>query len=273
LIFVLCIVYTIASKIGRNNEHENFHGDPHESNNPFPGHNELKTKLQRIVLEDNDGLGYDMWACIVDRDGIVKNIVFSGKDRGSQFPGSRTIACSKANAANSFSIPGHPLSTANLYFATQPGGSLFGLQDSNPVNLQAAYQGPSDRFGKRNDSWIGKKAGGTVIFGGGLALFDSKGELIGAVGVSGDTSCTDHIIAWKLRYSLGLDFVPSGVSSNTDNIVNDLTYVNGVLTSPSGWGHVACSAKATSISAALPQTHPVEKVQPPQYSPYHEDKK
>jgi uncharacterized protein GlcG (DUF336 family) len=26
--------------------------------------------------------------------------------------------------------------------------------------------------------------------------------LVGALGVSGDTSCTDHIVAWKLRKAL-----------------------------------------------------------------------
>ena len=60
------------------------------------------------------------------------------------------------------------------------------------------------------------------MFGGGLALYNSNGELVGALGVSGDTSCADHIIAWKVRDALGLDFVPAGVDAGTDNIIHDI---------------------------------------------------
>lgn len=58
------------------------------------------------------------------------------------------------------------------------------------------------------------------MFGGGLALYSPSGKLPGGLGVSGDTSCTDRIIAWKLRHSLNLDNVPAGVGeANTDNII------------------------------------------------------
>ena len=43
------------------------------------------------------------------------------------------------------------LSTANLYSAVQPGGSLFGLQESNPVNTDAAYGGNADDYGTTSD--------------------------------------------------------------------------------------------------------------------------
>jgi len=39
----------------------------------------------------------------------------------------RVISAQKANTANAFSLPQLALSTANLYSAVQPGGSLFGL--------------------------------------------------------------------------------------------------------------------------------------------------
>ena len=35
--------------------------------------------------------------------------------------------------------------------------------------------------------------------------------LVGALGLSGDSSVADHITAWKLRRALGLDHVPGGV--------------------------------------------------------------
>ena len=93
-----------------------------------------------------------MWATIVDRDGVVCAVAFSGKDRFSQWPGSRVISAQKANTANAFGLDsssnsdgsgqakGLALSTANLFSAVQPGGSLYGLQFSNPVNDDVALQ-------------------------------------------------------------------------------------------------------------------------------------
>ena len=62
------------------------------------------------------------------------------------------------------------------------------------------------------------------MLGGGLALYamDETGNshLVGAVGVSGDSSCADHHIAWKIRDIVGLDNVSGGVSATgDDNIV------------------------------------------------------
>lgn len=68
-----------------------------------------------------------MWATIVDRDGVVKTVAFSGSNRGEQWPGSRIISAQKSNTANAFSLPELALSTANLFSAVQPGGSLYGL--------------------------------------------------------------------------------------------------------------------------------------------------
>jgi hypothetical protein len=60
------------------------------------------------------------------------------------------------------------IATANLYSAVQPGGSLYGLQHSNPVDTSVAYKGPSENYGKANDPMVGKKIGGVNVFGGGL---------------------------------------------------------------------------------------------------------
>ena len=89
----------------------------------FPTFRKVQTALQEIVKE-GDGFGLEMWATIVDRDGLVKMVVKSGEDRGDQWPGSRVISAQKANTANAFSLPGLALSTANLYAATQPGTAL-----------------------------------------------------------------------------------------------------------------------------------------------------
>jgi len=222
--------------------------------NKLPTHAELRTALIEVVKEQNGGFGLNMWATMVDRDGVVKGVAFSGQTRGDQWPGSRVISAQKANTANAFSLPSLALSTANLFSAVQPGGSLYGLQHSNPVNTNVAYGGSVEDIGTEKDPMVGKRIGGVNVFGGGLPLYSQDGTLLGAVGVSGDSSCTDHNIAWKLRHSLKLDYVPAGVSpDNDDNIVHDIEDDN----SAGGWGHPVCAPEAAEIAKAFPQTHPV----------------
>lgn len=225
----------------------------------LPSHDELLTALRSVVgypvPAGNGGLNLHMWATVVDRSGIVRAVAFSGDLRGDQWPGSRAISAQKANTANAFSLDGLALSTANLFTATQPGGSLYGLQESNPVNHDAAYGGDADDYGTEDDFMLGKRIGGVNVFGGGVALYNSAGEIVGAVGVSGDTSCADHNIGWKLRDALGLDVVPGGVSATgDDNIIYDID-ANGM--SASGFGHPACADASTTIGEALPTSHPV----------------
>src|SRR5580692_3216785 len=223
----------------------------------LPSYSQLKAALVSAQAQSNGGFGHNMWGTIVNRDGVVCAVAFTGSDRGAQWPGSRVISAQKANTANAFSLPALALSTANLYTAVQPGGSLFGLQESNPVNTRVAYRGDSTEYGKSNDPMLGGKIGGVNVFGGGLALYNAKKQLIGGVGVSGDSSCADHNIAWRTRHNLVLDFVPAGVSgdaSRPDNIVYDITPAPGLElgVSASGWGHAFCTAAAKTIASTLP---------------------
>ena len=225
----------------------------------LPSHSALRDALIAAQGQPNGGFGLEMWATVVNRDGIVCAVAFTGGDRGDQWPGSRVISAQKANTANSFSLPGLALSTANLFTAVQPGGSLFGLQHSNPVNTDVAYGGSPANYGRHNDPMAGGRIGGVNVFGGGLALYNSSDRLVGAIGVSGDSSCADHNIAWRTRNTLALDYVPGGVSGDPtrpDNIVYDITPQPGQMPglSASGWGHPACTPAATAIAAALPVT-------------------
>ena len=222
-----------------------------------PSHSALRNALEAARAAANGGFNLDMWGTVVNRDGVVCAVAFTGNNRGDQWPGSRVISAQKANTANAFSLPGLALSTANLFTATQPGGSLFGLQDSNPVDTGVAYRGNPSNNGQGNDPMVGGRIGGVNVFGGGLALYNANGKIVGAVGVSGDSSCADHNIAWRTRHNLNLDYVPAGVSgdaSRPDNIVYDITPQPGQMpgVSASGWGHAACSAAATTIAAGLP---------------------
>lgn len=225
----------------------------------LPSYSQLKTALTAAREAANGGFNLDMWGTIVNRDGIVCAVAFTGDDRGSQWPGSRVISAQKANTANAFSLPALALSTANLYAAVQPGGSLFGLQHSNPVDTLVAYQGNAARFGLANDPMVGSRIGGVNVFGGGLALYNENQQLIGAIGVSGDTSCADHNIAWRTRHALNLDFVPGGVSAEGDDNIN---YI-GLVTEPSlanDFSHPICAIagedNVSDVSANLP---PVQK--------------
>ena len=233
----------------------------------LPSYAALRSALVAAQGAGNGGFGLEMWATVVNRDGVVCAVAFTGNNRGDQWPGSRVISAQKANTANAFSLPGLALSTANLYSAVQPGGSLFGLQESNPVDVGVAYGGHSGNYGQANDPMVGGKIGGVNVFGGGLALYNASGQLVGAIGVSGDSSCADHNIAWRTRHTLNLDHVPAGVAAifagdptHKDNIVFDITPQPGQMpgVSASGWGHPHCgpgpAAGETAIAASLPPT-------------------
>src|SRR5712692_9570140 len=222
------------------------------------GFDQLKAALVKARNEANGGFNLDMWGAVVDRNGLVVAVVFTGATATDQWPGSRVIAAQKANTANAFSLPHLALSTANLYSAAQPGGTLFGLQEANPTNEDAAYGGDAADYGSRKDYMIGKRIGGTNVFGGGLPLYDAQGKLLGGLGVSGDASCADHNIAWKVRSNLHLDFVPAGVADGVadDNIIYDINPATGV--SASGFGHPVCSDLAKTIGQGLPTTRPIE---------------
>ena len=200
----------------------------------LPSQADLKSALAGARGVANGGFNLDMWGSIVNRDGIVSAVAFTGAARGSQWPGSRVISAQKANT----------------------GGSLFGLQESNPVATDAAYQGPSSKFGTAGDPLVGQKVGGINVFGGGLALYNATGLLVGGIGVSGDTSCADHNIAWRTRHTLNLDFVPAGVGAQKDNI-----NYQGLVPVPSlanDFSHPICKIAGvdhvSAISAALPPT-------------------
>src|SRR5947209_10338003 len=129
---------TLFAQRGRGNGNEDSPGN--NSCVGLPSYSDLKTALDTATKDEKSGLNNQMWATVVDRDGVVCAVAFSGADRGAQWPGSRAISAQKANTANAFSLDSLALSTANLFSAVQPfGGSLYGLQHSNPVDAAAAY--------------------------------------------------------------------------------------------------------------------------------------
>src|SRR5258706_10579413 len=85
----------------------------------LPSYSALHSALVAARSQSNGGFNLDMWGTVVNRDGVVCAVAFTGADRGAQWPGSRVISAQKANTANAFSLPNLVLSTANLYTAVQ----------------------------------------------------------------------------------------------------------------------------------------------------------
>jgi uncharacterized protein GlcG (DUF336 family) len=203
----------------------------------IPNHivEKVQGQLNSVISSGNGGLftPNNMWSAIVDRKGVLCSVINTGTPPASDpWPGSRSIAIAKASTANDFSNDHLALSTANLYGLTQPGGSLYGLNNSNPFNPRFQPQGTS----------IGFVPGGIITFGGGVALYQN-GKVIGGLGVSGDTACADHAIAFKMRHNayLGLDIVPAGVAPKTSS-------------NPNGTDNILYAACSTVTKPATPLT-------------------
>jgi len=170
-------------------------------------HAGLLDALKQADGLDSSGLNNHYWAVVVNREGTVCAVAYSGDERDGQWLLSRQIAAAKAFTANGLSLDGAPISTAQLYPWVQPGAPgnpLFGLAGGNPLDPAAAYQGPYQHYGTRNDPMVGRRVGGTITFGGGLGLYNGT-NAIGGLGLSGDTACADHSTAWRLRDLLSLD--------------------------------------------------------------------
>lgn len=215
-------------------------------------HDQLTQALRASVKPaggpENGGFENHEWAAAVDRNGMVCAVTFSGKTVQDQWLGSRAIAAEKATTANALSLKTFALSTANLYAGAQPAGFLFGLGETNPASPAVLYAGDSNAFGSASDPMVGKTSGGVVVFGGGLALYGEAG-LVGGLGVSGDSSCADHNVAWRVRHALGLDHVPAGVSPDkTDAIIYDM---QPDKTSASGFGHPKCKGSEAEIAEQI----------------------
>lgn len=226
---------------------------PSFSANACPvSHDKLLDALKRSVKASggpsNGGFDNHMWASVVGRDGVVCAVAFSGAAPDDQWPGSRAISAEKANTANAFSLKSMALSTANLYAGAQPGGFLFGVVLADPVDPGVTGKGKPDQFGTTGDPMVGHHVGGVIVFGGGLALYNADG-IVGGLGVSGDSSCGDHNVAWRVRKALGLDKVPGGVSpGKTDAIIYDL---DGSGHSASGFGHPKCKGTEPLVAAEI----------------------
>lgn len=177
----------------------------------LPTRVELQTLLSNAPSSGGNagGLfsGSRMWASVVNRNGdICAFATGTPADNTQVWPGSQAISKAKAYTANAFSLDSLALSTAQLYTLSQPGHSLWGLNQSQPFNPAALGS-----YGGKNQT-----VGGIITFGGGVPLY-KNGKIIGGLGISGDTACTDHEIAKRVRNLAGLN-PPGGM------LADDISY-------------------------------------------------
>jgi len=211
----------------------------------LPSEGALQAAMTAAAGASAGGLfgGSRMWAAVVNRDGETCGYITSTPDPSQVWPGSQAIAKAKAYTANAFSLDSFALSTARLYTFTQPGHSLNSLGQSNPFNSQLLAPPPGTAGGTN------QIAGGMIFFGGGVPLY-KNGVIIGGLGISGDTSCTDHEIAKRVRSALGLN-PPGGATAD------DIVY--SPPDPPSVFAHPVCLntwRNGTFIGNEAPATYP-----------------
>jgi uncharacterized protein GlcG (DUF336 family) len=110
-------------------------------------------------LAKSQELGVQMNVAVVDAGANLK--AFARMD--GAWLGSIDIAIKKARTARFFDM-----NTGQIGRLSQPGGPLYNIEHSN---------------------------GGLITFPGGVPLKNGTGQIIGAIGVSGDTVENDHTVA------------------------------------------------------------------------------
>jgi uncharacterized protein GlcG (DUF336 family) len=213
---------------GRGNQSALAQNNDNANCRDLPTAAQIKTFLQAAPNTGGNagGLfaGRRMWGAIVNRDGELCAYAASMDDETQVWPGSQAIAKAKAYTANAFSLDSLALSTARLYTFVQPGHSLASLGNSNLFDPNFLAP-PSGQGGGINHI-----TGGLIFFGGGVPLY-KNGKVIGGLGVSGDTACTDHEIAKRVRVAAGLT-PPPAIGSD------DITYSS--TDGPSVFTHPLC---------------------------------
>ena len=240
--------------------------------NPCPGlptAAELKAALMTVVPGDapgagpdtpNGGVGAPEWLTLVDSSGmvcaVVHSVVLTDPDDVTSVLAiaHRPYSAQKAGMANGFSrgpvglASGIGVSTAQLNYSARTGwptGSELSSGLDALVNTQVdPFEGDPTTWGTGIDPLIGQRVGGNTALPGGLPLFDANHRKVGAIGVSGDFRCTDHVVAWKVRELLRdgaytFTNIPFGLSPTGHDEVNlDVDPTTGI--SASSYGYPDC---------------------------------
>jgi len=88
---------------------------------------------------------------------------------------------------------------------------------------------------------VGRAVGGIITFGGGVPLYQDH-KVIGGLGLSGDSACADHVIAYRMRKFAGFDGFPKGLAPT--ELITLITWLPAKL--PTG---------STTRTASQPTSH------------------
>lgn len=218
----------------------------------LPSYSAFKSALSyaKQALTISGGNNSHVWGVVMNRTGQVCVVAYSGAVLDSQPLGGRVLAASLANTANSASIDAQFFSSGNLY--PQAHSKWMDINESSLlIDATKVYTGNATFFGALNDPLVGKRPGGWVGLGGGLALMDAYGRSLGAIGIAGDTPCTNHNLAWMVRNHLYLDRVLGGINPDTsraDNIIYEGSTIDPNFT------HPVCSTAESLQTDNLPVT-------------------
>ena len=138
------------------------HGTNGAGTHPAQRHQITQSQAQMVIdaaVKEAKKIGQPMNLAVVDFSGYL--VAFQRMDNA--WPGSVDVSIKKAKTSSLF----YGFTTASLYNSTQPGGSLYGLEETN---------------------------GGLIVFGGGLPIYLKK-IMIGAFGVSGGSVDQDVEVA------------------------------------------------------------------------------
>ncbi len=129
----------------------------------------LEAAEEIVAAAKKKAVELDTWMdiAVVDAGGNLK--AFARMD--GAWLGSIDISIRKARTARWFDM-----NTGEIGKLSQPGGPLFSIEHSN---------------------------GGLITFPGGVPLRNRKGEIVGAIGVSGSTVENDHAVAMAGAKTLG----------------------------------------------------------------------
>lgn len=215
--------------------------------------------MHMVNVQANGGVYVHKWLVLMDSSGVVCAVVHSlpaDMDVATDLTlAHRVYAAQKAFTTNSFSHNRGGLSSADLYLPALPSGTLSSSTDLHTnVDFLA---GDINTFGTTNDPLVGKRVGGFNGLGGGLTLYNKNRKKVGAIGVSGDTSCSAHVVAWKVRELLAngaysVANIPWGPSAAmNDAMIQDIVVgsYGGQGVSTSTLGHPKCANNPTAAQA------------------------
>ena len=225
----------------------------------LPSQSDLRAALSAARGVGNGGFDLDMWGTLVNRDGIVCAVAFTGADRGDPMAGQpRDLGAEgehreRVQPAGPRALHRQPLcGRAARRQPVRPAGQQSGR------HRRGVRRHPANVRHSRTIRWSAARSAASTSSAAAWRCTTRRTSWSAAIGVSGDTSCADHNIAWRTRHALNLDYVPGGVGAGGARRQHQLSGVGAVPSLANDFSHPICKIAGvdgvSAISAALPVT-------------------